>query len=131
MGELIRMEQALPADVRQMTDALQAMAGMLRTMNDEIADLRRQVRMLEKVTPAQASALNAAVRSRAAELCGEYRLPGREKAVAALIRRAVRLQFGAQTARDLPRCDFEAATTQVALWDDYREMKKLKGGAVR
>ena len=137
MGELVTMKpsEALPipaevaAEMQQMREALQTMAGLLRTTNETIAQLQRQVRLLEKVTPAQASALNKAIRERAAQLCDLYAARGCDKPVAAAIRKAVKLRFGAATAKDLPRCEYEVAMTQVQGWDDYKTMKEIKGRA--
>ena len=137
MGELVTMKpsEALPipaevaAEMQQMREALQTMAGLLRTTNETMAQLQRQVRLLEKVTPAQASALNKAIRERAAQLCDLYAARGCVKPVAAAILKAVKLRFGAATAKDLPRCEYEVAMTQVQGWDDYKTMKEIKGRA--
>lgn len=137
MGELVTVKpsEALPipaevaAEMQQMREALQTMAGLLRTTNETMAQLQRQVRLLEKVTPAQASALNKAIRERAAQLCDLYAARGCDKPVAAAIRKAVKLRFGAATAKDLPRCEYEVAMTQVQGWDDYKTMKEIKGRA--
>ena len=118
-------------EMQQMREALQAMAGLLRTTNETMAQLQRQVRLLEKVTPAQARAINQAIRERATELCAIYMLRGDgcEKPVAAAIRKAIKLRFGANSAKDLPRCEYEVAMTQVQGWDDYKTMKEIKGRA--
>ena len=138
MGDMtIRRDDALPIpaavaeEMKQMREALQAMAGLLRTTNETMAQLQRQVRLLEKVTPAQARAINQAIRDRATELCAIYLLRGDgcEKPVAAAIRKAVKLRFGANTAKDLPRCEYEVALAQVQGWDDYKTMKEIKGRA--
>ncbi len=138
MGDMtIRRDDALPIpaavaeEMKQMREALQAMAGLLRTTNETMAQLQRQVRLLEKVTPAQARAINQAIRERATELCAIYLLRGDgcEKPVAAAIRKAVKLRFGANTAKDLPRCEYEVALAQVQGWDDYKTMKEIKGRA--
>lgn len=138
MGDMIiRRDDALPIpaavaeEMKQMREALQAMAGLLRTTNETMAQLQRQVRLLEKVTPAQARAINQAIRGRATELCAIYMLRGDgcEKPVAAAIRKAVKLRFGANTAKDLPRCEYEVALAQVQGWDDYKIMKEIKGRA--
>ena len=136
MGELVKMTQgdALPIpaavaeEMQQMREALQTMAGLLRTTNETMAQLQRQVRLLEKVTPAQASALNRAIRERATEICAIYMLrsEGAEKAVAAAIRKAVKLRFSANTSKDLPRCEYEVAMAQVQGWDDYKVMKGIR-----
>jgi hypothetical protein len=137
VGELVTMKHgdALPIPVevaeemRQMKETLQAMAMMLKANTETMAQLQRQVRLLEKVTPAQASAMNKAIRERAAQLCDLYAARGCDKAVAAAIRKAVKLRFGAATAKDLPRCEYEVAMTQVQGWDDYKTMKDIKGRA--
>ena len=125
------LESSAPVDIvaRELTatrKAMQDMAMLLRSMGEEISDLRRQVRLLEKVTPSQASAINRAIRERAARLCQDYRAPGGEKAVGAAIRKAIRVTFGASTVRELPRCDFEVALEQVRIWDDYKAMMAIR-----
>lgn len=125
------LESSAPVDIvaRELTatrKAMQDMAMLLRSMGEEISDLRRQVRLLEKVTPSQASAINRAIRERAARLCQDYRAPGGEKAVGAAIRKAIKVTFGASTVRELPRCDFEVALEQVRIWDDYKAMMAIR-----
>ena len=139
MGDMmtIRRDNALPIpaavaeEMRQMREALQTMAGLLRTTNETMAQLQRQVRLLEKVTPAQASALNRAIRERAVQLCDLYAARGCDKAVAAAIRKAVKLRFGATTAKDLPRCEYEVVMAQVQGWDDYKTMKGIREKVMR
>ena len=126
---------ALPADVRQtlgqMSEIMRGMADMLRATNERMAALEREVRLLTKVTPAQANAIHEAIRSRAAEICAQYRAEGCEKAAANAIRRAVRLTTGISSVRDLPRCEYSVAMEQVRMWDDYKAMKAIRarGGA--
>ena len=70
----------LPAEVQatlaQMGDIMRGMANMLRATNERMASLEREVKLLTKVTPAQANAINEAIRQRAAELCETYRAQG-------------------------------------------------------
>ena len=102
------------------------MADMVRTTNERMTALEQQVRLLTKVTPAQATELNRAVRVRAAELCETYRIAGSEKSVANAIRRAVKLLTGVGSMRELPRCEYTVAMEQVRMWDDYKTMKAIK-----
>ena len=118
-------------EMQQMRDALQTMAVLLRTTNETLTQLQRQVRLLEKVTPAQANAINRAIRERAAALCRVYGARDCDKAVAAAIRKAIKLRFGANSAKELPRCEYEVAMTQVNGWDDYRTMMDIKGKVTR
>lgn len=123
---------ATAEDVQKLLDAMQGMAVLLRTMNSRVQDLEAQVRRLEKVTPAQASELNADIRKRAQEVCRMHRAEGCEKAVAAAIRKAVKGTCGISSMRDLPRCDFKVAQRQIEMWDDYALMKAMrrKGGRI-
>lgn len=131
--EIVRQESqapALPADVAQafgqMAQAMRGMADMVRATNERMTALEQQVRLLTKVTPAQANEVNAAIRERARELCESYRAQGSEKAVAAAIRRDVRLMQGVQSVRELPRCEYAVALHQARIWDDYKAMKAIK-----
>lgn len=121
---------ALPAEVQatlmQMGDIMRGMANMLRATNERMASLEREVKLLTKVTPAQAGAINEAIRVRAAELCEAYRAQGCERAAANAIRRAVRLTTGTNSVRDLPRCEYSVAMEQVRMWDDRTTMKALR-----
>ena len=42
------------------------------------------------------------------------------------IRKAVKLQFGAGSVKEVPRCDYEIALEQVRTWDDYKAMKAIR-----
>lgn len=123
-------ETALLKRLEDCAVVMRGMADMLRTTNERMGALEREVRMLTKVTPAQATAINAAIRERAATLCASYRAVGCEKQATAAIRKAIRQTLGVQAARDLPRCQYELVMKQVAMWDDYKTMKHIKSKGV-
>ena len=110
---------------------LAGMADMIRTTNERMAALEQAVRTLEKVTPAQASAVNRAVRERAKAVCAEYLAEGSEREAAAAIRRSVRESTGARSAREIPRVDYPAVMDQVRTWDEYRVMKAIRKKGAR
>lgn len=135
MGEIMEVRAdltPLPAkavvEMEQMRMAMQAMAAMLKATTESMDQLRLQVRLLEKVTAAQAAIVNRAIRDRAVEICAMYSIrdDAAVKKAATAIRRTVRLQFGA--VKEIPRCEFEVALEQVRGWDDYKVMKSLKEG---
>ena len=128
-ADLLAAQQAAAAEIKRMAEMMATMAAMLQTTTESMEQLRRQVRLLEKVTPAQASAVNKAIRERATEICALYviRDDRGEKLAAAAIRKAVKLQFGAGAVKEIPRCDFEIALEAVRKWDDYKAMKDIKG----
>lgn len=110
---------------------MQGMADMVRATNERMAALETQVRMLEKVTPAQAADLNRAIRERAAEICEEYRMKGQDKPVAAAIRKALRLATGARSTREIARCEYMPIREMVETWDDYKAIKAIKTKGAR
>ena len=130
MGELVRIETAAPA-VREaalevMGQQLREMAMLLRATNERMGALEKEVRRLTKVTPAQASTLNAAIRSRAANVCRMHRCQGDERAAAAAIRQSVRATLGVTSMRDVPRDDFKIGMRAIEMWDDYQVMRRIR-----
>ena len=136
MNEIIEFRSPAPmaleaqtAELRRMSEALSAMAAMLQATTESMEELRRQVRMLEKVTPGQAAAINRAIRERAAEVCSLYFIKDGEKPAAAAIRKAVRGQFGAGSAREISRCDYDVVVDYIRNWDDWDAMTKIGRGS--
>lgn len=117
-----KVEQTLS----QMVQLMASMADMIRATNAHVAQLEHQVRQLTKVTPAQATAINGAIRARAAELCAMHRAAGCEKQISNAIRKDIKLQSGAQSVRELPRCEYTVTMQQVAMWDDYKAIRAIK-----
>ena len=113
-----------------MAQTLRAMADMIRATNERMSALEHQVRLMEKVTPGQARAINEAIQARGRELCQSYRAPGQEKGAANAIRKEIRLTAGVTSMKELPRCDYALVMKQIQMWDDYKQMKALraKGG---
>lgn len=126
-GDLLTAQQATAVEIKRMAEMMATMAAMLQATTESMEQLRRQVRLLEKVTPAQATEINKAIRGRATEICAIYMIRDdrAEKLAAAAIRKAVKLQFGAGAVKEIPRCDFEIALEQVQGWDDYKVMKDI------
>jgi len=127
-GKLMPVQMANALELKHMAEMMANMAAMLKATTESMEQLRRQVRLLEKVTPAQATNINRAIRDRATEICTIYMVRGDqgEKLAAAAIRKAVKLQFGAGSVKEVPRCDYEIALEQVRTWDDYKAMKAIR-----
>lgn len=114
------------ATLANMAQIMKGMADMVRTTNERMGALEEQVRLLTKVTPAQANSISATIRERAREACQEYHALGCEKSVANAIRKELRLTLGIQNVREIPRCDYEVAMQAVEMWDDYKVMKAIR-----
>lgn len=139
MSEIIRAQAAggmIPAEEVQnlmeaMAEQLGLMADMLRTTNERMAAMEKTIRTLEKATPGQAADINRAIRERAKEICGEYRMSGTEKAVASAIRKTVREMTGVKTAREVARCDVKIALEMIRGWEEYPEIQAIRKKAKR
>lgn len=129
-AELPQQIAQMPPDVAaafaRMAEATAAMMRMMQATNERMSRMEKEIRLLTKVTPAQASQINGAIRMRAAELCKIYRIVGQEKPVASAIRRAVKLSTGAGSVREIPRCEYQVVLGQVNMWDDYDAMMAIR-----
>lgn len=112
--------------VREMAAMIRSQGEMLRIMGERMTAMERTIRTLEKVTPGQVTKINKLIRQRAGDVCEEYRVQGNEKAVAALIRKELKTVTGSQAAREISRCDYEAATDIILGWDDYEAMTRIR-----
>ena len=112
--------------IAELLSVMQGMAQMIRATHDRMAALEAQVRQLTKVTPAQATSINKAVRQRAEALCREYGATGCERQVADRIRRAIKLGSGASNVREIPACEYKVTMNQVSMWDDYKVIRDIK-----
>lgn len=139
------------ARMEEMAGMIRSLAEMLRVTNERLAGMEAALRTLEKATPQQAGEIGKAIRARAGEICEAYRMgvtvtpvePGRgsvperaafeanaekRKAVAAAIRRDVRILTGAKTAREIARIDVPTVLDAVRGWDDLEEIRKIRKG---
>jgi hypothetical protein len=114
-----------------MAEQLRMMAETVRATNERMGGIERTVATLEKVTPAQAAELNAAVRERAKEICADYLVDGEQKAVAKLIRKEVRMLTGSRGAKGIARCDFATVREMIETWDDVAAMARIRKGRTK
>lgn len=120
-----QVQQMMQA-VAQMARGINDLALMLRTTNERMDALEKEVRRLTKVTPAQAKAINAAIKDRAAVLCDTHHAEGFDRTVSAAIRKHLKLGCGISSIRELPRSDYALAMQRIEIWDDYRMIRELR-----
>ena len=111
----------------QLAMVMRSMADMVRSTNERMEALEKQVQQLSKITPMQASELSRLIRGRSAELCAEYGCEGNEKTVAAAIRREIRLRFGVGSVKELAACEYAVARETVELWEDWNVLRRCCG----
>lgn len=127
--DIIRTDGAQLPAAHEALEMIRQLLSNQQAMAQEIEQLRRSVQLLTKVTPAQATALNRAMRERAAVLGERYRLQDVGNYLTLLsncIRRDVRFRAGISSIKDLPRCEWEAYMHYIDMWDDYKVARKLR-----
>ena len=123
LGNMVRIYQ-------EMDRRLEMMADLLRVTNERMAAMEQTIRTLEKVTPQQASRINACIRDRARDLCEEYRIGKEERkkemAVRAAIRKGLAEMTGARNVREIARCDAENVVDFILGWEDYEILQQIR-----
>lgn len=106
---------------------LDSFALQLRMITEDVAAMRETVMQLEKVSPAQATALGQAVRIRAQQLAADYGLSDETlPRITNEIRKALRVNYGISRYKDLPRVLYETALHRIDLWDEFTIMEGLR-----
>ena len=116
--------------VTQAAQLMQGMADMMRAMNDRITVMEKELRQMTPITGSQAEAIGKAIRDRALELAAHACLAVRPEAVREignLIRKDLRLASGIRSVKELPRVEYLVALERIGYWDDYKQMKALRG----
>ena len=122
--------EAVARKMGEVGDALQVirvMAGRIADMMEQLQGLQQKVAMLEKLTPMQVKDVNLRIRERAVQLEAGYGLPeGSAEKLMTLIRRQVRMETGARSARDIARCDYPVVCEMISDWEDYQAISALR-----
>jgi len=127
-AELAAVDAAqLGTAVAQLARAMEGFGAMVQMMNDRMTAVEQEMRLLTKVTPAQERRLNSLIRQRSREVCAMYRAAGCEAAAGNAIRRAIRLQAGVRSMREIPRCEYKITEQLIQMWEDRKVMKDIMG----
>lgn len=122
-GEGLQLREA-EAALRQIGAVMQAMAGTVTELQAEMRQLRAQVAQLEKLTPMQVRELNRMIQERARVLSIDY-CTGLPQPICTAIRRALRMETGARSVKDIARCDWQVAREIVETWEEPDVLRKL------
>lgn len=137
MEDAVRVISDLQGQMVQMSGMMQAMAEMIRANNEQIAAMSKameRLAMRQPVSRVQASALNRALRDRAAELCSAWGCPAAAAAVVKCIRRDVRAALAsgagvsARSMSDVPACQYQVVLDMIQRWDDLMIRRKARKG---
>ena len=121
------MEQ-VAALLKNNTEAVQCLAAQSKVQSDRLTALEKELRLLAPVTNAQVRYLNAGIKDRCRALLARKNIPETAQTVKKLtgcIRKAVLTRYGISSLRDLPRCEYTVAMTQIETWNDLIAMRDI------
>jgi len=119
-------DRRLVAEMSQMAQVIIGLGQEIRALKDVVTRQEIAIRKMTKVTPTQANALTKAMHDRAAQVCGMYRLTGKEADVLKEIRKAFRASCGVRGVKELPMDSYAAAMKMIVMWEDYKILKGMK-----
>ena len=127
MTEELTVTEQMTRTLAESRDTLARLLGIMTEQQRQLQALQAKVAMLEKLTPMQVKDVNLRIRERAVQLEAGYDLPaGSAEKLATLIRRQVRMETGARSARDIARCDYPVVCEMISDWEEYQAISALR-----
>ena len=115
MSETIRQQNAMLAEIR----------AAILMQSQEIERLNRALSSM-RVSRGQESAINAAIRARAADLAAQNGLVGAEKAIAAEIRKSVREATGCRAMGDVEAAASDRVMDMIEGWMQRGALRRIR-----
>lgn len=112
----------------QMSVLVGQMAQMMIAQQSAIDRLEKMLQSKVTITAAQAKAVQAAAKERAAELCDKYALPY-DKAGRTFregITKGLKVEFTVTDLHDLPQYQYDAALDYVREWSSFATVRRIR-----
>ena len=102
------------------TEAMEQIAASQDSIRNRMEALEKQMRMQTPVTDRQAKYLADAARDKARELLDKKKITERKaiNKLAGVIRKSVMARYGVGTLREIPRCEYSVAMSQIEIWNN-------------
>ena len=103
------------------TEAVEQIASSQDVIRNRMEALEKQVRLQAPVTDRQAKYLTDAARGKARDLLDKKGFADDRKAVTKLsgmIRKSVLSRYGIGSLREIPRCEYNVAMSQIETWNN-------------
>lgn len=119
---------ALPEQLRQLAQYIGQMARILDIQQQRIDALEQDQAMRITINHQQAKGLQARIRERAAQICGQYGLDERVHgaAIRSAIKRAALQEYGIRDLHDLPLGLWRQCGEMIADWTDFGLVQKRR-----
>lgn len=102
------------------TEAMEQIAASQDSIRNRMEALEKQMRLQTPVTDRQAKYLADAARDKARELLDKKKITERKaiNKLAGVIRKSVMARYGVGTLREIPRCEYSVAMSQIEIWNN-------------
>ena len=125
------MLESMGRFMQQMSEAVEHIATAQDVMRNRMEALEKQSRLETPVTDRQARYLSDAAREKAAELLAKKDISEKKAfaKMAGIIRKAVLQRYGVGSLREIPRCEYSVALSQIESWNNARIVMEIASEA--
>jgi len=121
MNQLMRpVLESISTLLKNNTEAMEQIASSQDVIRNRMEALEKQVRLNTPVTDRQARYLADAAREKARELLAKKELSDKKAItkLAGLIKKKVLSRYGVGSLREIPRCEYTVAMSQIEAWNN-------------
>lgn len=125
MNQLMRpVLESIGKLLKNNTEAMEQIASSQDVIRNRMEALEKQVRLQTPVTDRQARFLADAARKKARELLDKKAIDDKKAItkLAGLIKKSVLFRYGISSLREVPRCEYTVAMSQIDTWNSALEV---------
>lgn len=121
------MLESMGSLMKRMSEAVEHIATAQDVMRNRLEALEKESRLNTPVTDTQARYLAAAAKDKAVDILSRKGTTDKKAVtkLAGMIRKAVLLRYGKGSLREIPRCEYGVAMSQIESWNKATEVAKI------
>ncbi len=121
------MLESMGSLMKRMSEAVEHIATAQDVMRNRLEALEKESRLNTPVTDTQARYLAAAAREKAEDILSRKEIYDKKAVnkLSGMIRKAVLLRYGKGSLREIPRCEYPVAMSQIESWNRATEVSKI------
>lgn len=121
------MLESMGSLMKRMSEAVEHIATAQDVMRNRLEALEKESRLNTPVTDTQARYLAAAAKDKAVDILSRKGITDKKAVtkLAGMIRKAVLQRYGKGSLREIPRCEYGVAMSQIESWNKATEVAKI------
>lgn len=121
------MLESMGSLMKRMSEAVEHIATAQDVMRNRLEALEKESRLNTPVTDTQARYLAAAAKDKAVDILSRKGMTDKKAItkLAGMIRKAVLQRYGKGSLREIPRCEYGVAMSQIESWNKATEVAKI------